>query len=80
MRSSSDGQPDVALERIRLAGEILVHALRLLLERVDPVGQQPLEPEGGALLAREGRALVVERRSQQMGAAIRDMSAVWFHG
>ena len=45
----------------------------LLVDRADGVGQQALEAEGGALLARERGALVVHGVAQQPLAAVRDV-------
>ena len=73
------GEPDVALERIGLAREVLVDAPRLLLERVDRRGQETLETEGQPLLPGEGGALVVERVPKDLGTGVRDLRRLVSH-
>jgi hypothetical protein len=73
-------EPDIALEGIGLAREVLVDAPRLLLERVDGRGQEAFEAEGLALRPREGRALVVEGVTQDLGTAERDFRWSVSHG
>ena len=73
-------QTDVALERIGLAGEVLVDAPRLLLERVDRRGQEPFEAEGPPLLEGEGRALVVQRVAQDLRARGLESGWIAFRG
>ena len=46
------GQPDVALERVVLAPEVLELELDLLLDGQDPVGQQAAQAERVALRRR----------------------------
>src|SRR4029453_1698969 len=73
-------EPDIALEGIGLAREVLVDAPRLLLERGEGRGEGALEAEGLALRPREGRALVVEGVTQDLGTAERDFRWSVSHG
>ena len=63
-------EPDVALERIALAHDVLVGAARLLVEAGDRRGQQPGQLEALALLEREGGALVVHGLREELFAAV----------
>ena len=62
--------PDVALERVVLAAQVLELELDLLLDGQDAVGQQAAQPEGVALVVGEGEVLgqqpaAEERRPRQ---------------
>ena len=64
------GQPDVALEGVVLAPEVLELELDLLLDGQDAVGQEAAQPEGVALGVGEGQVLgqqpaAEERRPRQ---------------
>ena len=57
---------DVALEVRGLGPEVVHHPAELLLDGEHPWGQQPLQAERGALLGREGGALVLPRVLEQV--------------
>ena len=59
------GQADVLLERVVLAAEVLELELDLLLDRQDPVGQEPARPNALALVGREREVLGQEPGPEQ---------------
>ncbi len=72
------GQPDVALEVVALPAQVLQLQGDLLLDRGDPLGEQPAQAEPVTLLLGEGRVLVQQRARQQLGAPLGDHGhAAW---
>jgi len=63
-------EPDVLLQVEGLRADVLQLELRLLLDRLRRRGQETVQPEAAALLAREGEALVRRRILQQPDAAL----------
>ena len=57
--------PDVALERVVLAPEVLELELDLLLDRQDPIGEEAPKPEGVALVLAEGEVLGQQAAAEQ---------------
>ena len=67
------GQPDVLLERVVLDPDVLELEVDLLIDRQDPVRQEPAKPEGVALGRRERQVLrqqpaAEERRARERGS------------
>ena len=65
-------QPDVALEGVVLAAQVLELELHLLLDRQDPVRQQAAEEERLALRDRERQVLGQQPAAEQRRAGQRD--------
>ena len=66
-------QPDVLLEGVLLALEVLVLEGQLLLDRQDPIRQQAVEAERPALIEREGKILGQEPAVQELAAGDVDL-------
>ena len=67
------GQPDVALERVVLAPEVLELQDDLLLDRQHAVGQQAAKPEGVALGVGEGEVLGQQPAAEESRPGERDL-------
>jgi hypothetical protein len=66
------GEPDVLLERIVLATDVLELELELLVDRQDAIGEQPVEPERPTLVDGEREVLRQEPGPEQSRRAERD--------
>ncbi len=66
---------DVFLEVVGVTGDLRVDTARLLIQRLALVRYQTLEPEGLTLLRGERRALVQQRRLNQLDAALANLEA-----
>ncbi len=64
--------PDVALERVVLAAEVLELEVDLLLDRQDAVGQQAAQPERVALVVAEGEVLGQQPAAEERRPGQRD--------
>lgn len=69
------GEPDVSLQGIGLAGDVLVDAAGLLLDGVGRPRQEALQTERAPLLAREGAALVEHGLGEELRAPVRNLDA-----
>ena len=62
------GQPDVALQVVRLPAEVLVLQGELLLDRENAIREDPVQPEGVPLIERKRKLLGQESMVEEFAA------------